>query len=236
MDVATKTLEASTLADIMGYCDPKWISGYTYRGVMNYLMAPSPPILTVANNSEVQPCLLVWGHIRNGEIVLEPAFQLNTRPSLPGRRGPYSLEGRDANGKAVFALSFAPKAVADDPTSQGNFVFAIPLSGGGVARLASLHVTGQGRQASLTDSAATTVQPAPARPANAEVRRLTGDRVALRWDARAHPMVLVRDTETGEVLSFARGGETELFTSKREVELIMSSGVRSQLRRMQVAP
>jgi hypothetical protein len=49
-------------------------------------------------------------------------------------------------------------------------------------------------------------------------------------------MVLVRDTESGEVLSFARGGETELFTGKREVELIMSSGVRSQLRRMPVVP
>jgi hypothetical protein len=236
MDVATKTLEASTLADIMGYCDPKWISDYTYRGVMNYLMAPSPPILGVANNSEVQPCLLVWGHIRNGEIVLEPAFQLNTRPSLPSRRGPYSLEGRDANGKPVFALSFAPKAVADDPTRQENFVFAVPLSSGGAARLTSLHVTGQGRQATLTDSASTAAQRAPAPPRAIQVRRVAGDRVALRWDVRTHPMILVRDTESGEVLSFARGGEIELSTGKREVELIMSSGVRSQLRRMQVAP
>lgn len=236
MDVATKTLEASTLADIMGYCDPKWISDYTYRGVMSYLITPSPPILSVVSNSEVQPCLLVWGYIRNGEIVLEPAFQLNTRPSLPARRGPYSLEGRDANGKAVFALSFAPKAVADDPTSQENFVFAVPLSSGGVARLTSLHVSGQGRQATLTDSAATATQRGPARAGAVQVRRVTGDRVAVRWDARTHPMVLVRDRENGEVLSFARGGEIELSTGKREVEVVMSTGVRSELRRMQVAP
>lgn len=237
MDVATRTLEASTLADIMGYCDPKWISDYTYRGVMNYLMAPSPPLLSVVNSSEVQPCLLIWGHVRNGEIVLEPAFQLNTRPSLPVRRGPYSLEGRDANGKPVFSLAFTPTAVADDPTSQENFVFAVPLSSVGAAQLSSIHVAGKGRQATLTDSAATVARTGgSSSPGTVEVRRVANDRVALRWDDRTHPMVMVRDPDNGEVLSFARGGEVELPTGKKEVDLIMSTGVTSKLRRMRVAP
>ena len=237
MDVAAKTLQASSLPDLMGYCDPKWISDYTYRGVMNYLMAPSPPLLSLVNNSEVQPCLLVWGHIRNGEIFLQPAFQLNARPDLPLRGGAYSMEGRDANGKPIFALSFSPRAVADDPTGQENFVLAVPLSEVRTARLTSIHVAGKGRQVTLTDSAATGAQTGKtSRPDTVELRRVASDRVVLRWDDRVTPMIMVRDPETGEVLSLARGGEIELSTGKRELDLIMSNGVRSKGRRMQVAP
>jgi hypothetical protein len=47
-------------------------------------------------------------------------------------------------------------------------------------------------------------------------------------------MVMVRDPESGEVLSFGRGGEVELVTRKAQVDLLLSSGVRSQLRRMRV--
>jgi hypothetical protein len=234
MDIAAKTLEPSSLPDIMGYCDPKWISDYTYVGVMNYLRSPSPPILSAVAGADVQPCLLVWGHIANGEIVLEPAFQVNTRPSLPGRRGPYLLEGRDSAGQSVFSLSFSPNAVVDAPTPQENFVFAVPLASSGAARLAAIRVSGRGKQALLTDSTGIGQGGTPL-PATVQVQRVGADRVALRWDQRAHPMVMVRDAETGEVLSFASGGEVEVTTSKPQVDVLLSSGVRSQLRRTRVA-
>jgi hypothetical protein len=47
---------------------------------------------------------------------------------------------------------------------------------------------------------------------------------------------MVRDPQTGEVLSFAGGGQVEVATSKAEVDLLLSSGVRSQLRRTRVVP
>jgi hypothetical protein len=234
MDVAAKTLEASNLADIMGYCDPKWISDYTYRGVMSYLRSPSPPILSSVTSADIQPCLLVWGRIENGEIVLEPAFQVNTRPSLPVGRGPYVLEGRDPAGQQLFSLPFNPKAVADVPAPQQNFAFAIPLSSGGVDRLSSIIVSGRGRQAVLADSTGTIPQDSTSPVVVAT--RVGTDRVSLRWDSRTHPMVMVRDPNSGEVLSFARGGNAELATAKRQVDLLVSSGVRSQLRRTRVAP
>ncbi|HEX5575556.1 MAG TPA: hypothetical protein VFX42_06740, partial [Gemmatimonadales bacterium] len=61
-------------------------------------------------------------------------------------------------------------------------------------------------------------------------------RVALRWDHRAYPMVMVRDPDTGEVLSFARGGEVQLLTAKTKVDLLLSNGVTSNRRRVRVAP
>jgi hypothetical protein len=66
------------------------------------------------------------------------------------------------------------------------------------------------------------------------VRRIGGNHVALRWNATAQPMVMVRDVVTGQVLSLARGGDVELTTTKSQLDLIFSNGVRSHLKRVQV--
>jgi hypothetical protein len=45
-------------------------------------------------------------------------------------------------------------------------------------------------------------------------------------------MIVVRDPDTGEVLSLARGGNVRIPTGKTEVDLTVSDGVRSyELRR-----
>jgi hypothetical protein len=228
LDVATRTLQPPTLSDIMGYCDPKWISDYTYRGVFNYLIAPGAPQLSVASQT-TQPCLLVWGHVQDGELVLEPAFQVNTRPSLPARRGLYSLEARADDGTTLFALSFAPNQIADAPGDRKNFVFAVPLSAAKSARLASLRVAGHGREV------VSQLQPG-IQADSVEVRRAAGGGVGLRWNPNAHPMVMVRDPDTGEVLSLARGGEVELPTSKTHLDVLLSNGVKSLVKRVRVTP
>jgi hypothetical protein len=64
----------------------------------------------------------------------------------------------------------------------------------------------------------------PAEPV--ELRSAAGG-IALRWDATASPMVLVRDASSGQVLSFARGGSAVLPANPPEVELVSSDGVRS---------
>jgi hypothetical protein len=222
----TPTLEPATDSDIMGYCANKWISDYTYNGVLTYLLNPSTPQTAVASQS-VQPSLVVWGHMRNGEIVLEPAFQVNTRPSLPAQPGPYTLEARNDDGSTAFALSFAPNEVADARGSQQNFAFAVPMPASTAARLSSLRVTGRGREALTLASSAGAAD-------SVAVRRVGGNHVALRWNAAAQPMVMVRDAVTGQVLSLARGGDVELSTTKSQLDLVFSNGVRSHLKRVQI--
>jgi hypothetical protein len=236
VDVSTQTLEPASLSDVMGYCDPKWISNYTYQGVFNYLLAPSPPFLGSVASQSIQPCLVVWGHILDGELVLEPAFQVDTRPSLPTRAGPYSLEGRASDGSSVFSLSFAPSEIADAPGSQRNFVFAVPLPAARASRLTTLHLNGNGRPAILASTTAVTSPRAAAQAETVELRRVGAGTVSLRWDARTHPMVMVRDAETGQVLSLARGGDAQLSTFKRQVDLVMSDGVKSRVERVTVTP
>ena len=58
--------------------------------------------------------------------------------------------------------------------------------------------------------------------------------MALRWDGAAHPMVMVRDPDTGEVLSFARGGDMEIATTKRELDVVLSDRVGSRVLRVGV--
>jgi hypothetical protein len=233
-DMSTGTVKPPTSTDIMGYCDPKWISEYNYSAVLNYLNPVGPMVQGSAVRTAVQPCLLVWGHIRNGVPVLEPAFQVNTRPSLPTQAGPYSLEGRASDGSPVFSLSFAPSEIADAPGSQQNFVYAVPLPAARATRLTSLHLSGNGRPAFLAATTAVTGAQTAAQTEAVEVRRVAAGTVSLRWDARAHPMVMVRDAQTGEVLSLARGGDAEFSTHKGEVDLVMSDGVKSRVKRVTV--
>ena len=236
LDVTTQTLKASTLGDIMGYCDPKWISDYSYKGVMNFRIA-NPLVASAITEQPVQPSLLVWGHIRDGELVLEPSFQVNARPRLPQNSGPYSIEAQAEDGSTLFALSFAPNEVADIPSRRQNFAFAIPMSAAKAARLSSLRLAGRGREAvSMARVPSAAQARAGGQSDSVEVRRVGAGRVGLRWNAAAHPMVMVRDAATGQVLSFARGGDVELPISTRQVDLVLSNGLKSRSRRVRVGP
>jgi hypothetical protein len=241
VDVGSQTLVPAATSDIMGYCEPKWIGAYTYRAVMDHLLSPPPtrpaPVVTPVLSDEVQLCLVVSGHIRNGELVLEPAFQVNTRPRMPRRSGSYSVEALAEDGSKVFSLSFTPSRVADGESEHQSFVFAVPISRAQVTRLHTLRLAGPGGQKvrSRTQPAAPQLG-ATLPPDSARVRRVAGGKVGVRWDARRHPLVMVRDVETGEVLSFARGGSVDVVSRKRELELVFSDGVQSRVKRVAVQP
>jgi hypothetical protein len=238
MDVAAASLKQATTSDIMGYCDPKWIGSYTYKAVMSYLISPPLSVASAAATGMVQPCLLVWGHIRNGEMVLEPAFQVAMRPRLPRRPGAYRVEARTDDGSSVFSLSFDPSEIADAPGNEGGFVFAVPVTDAQASRLASMRLSGQGGDVVRTRAQPSVIDPQLQGQRTSEtpqVRRVPGGKIAVQWDASTHPMVLVRDPRSGEVLSFARGGSVQVASHTRELELVVSDGVRSSVRRVAVA-
>ena len=241
VDVASASLKPASTSDIMGYCDPKWIGAYTYRAVMSYLVSPPFPVASAATSQMVQPCLLVWGHVRNGELVLEPSFQVTTRPRLPRSPGSFTVDARTEDGASVFRLSFDPSEIADASPSgdDAGFVFAVPVSDVQAARLATVRLSGRGREAVRNRAQPSVLNPRvrlqrTTQPA--QVRRVRGGKVAVDWDATAHPMVMVRDPRTGEVLSFARGGTVQVASHTGELELVLSDGVQSTVRRATVAP
>ncbi len=214
--------------DIMSYCHPQWVSDYTYSAVFNAL---SPAAISAAadvvSNGPAQDCLLVWGHISNGTPVLEPSFEVHTRPVLPRRAGTYAVRGVDASGAQVFSLSFAGHQIADLPGSPRTFAYAVPIAQANRARLAELRMTASGH-------VVRTVSAAGSATADPEVRMTRGasGRAALHWNAARFPMVMVRDAQTGELLSFARGGDAGALAARGDVDLIFSNQVRSVHRRV----
>jgi hypothetical protein len=220
-DVVNESLKPADSHDLMGYCSNEWISDYTYVGVMNWRAAES---VTRPSSAVVQSGMLVWGRIEDGRAVLEPAVRVTARPNLPSRPGPYRLEGRGEDGGRIFAFSFAPLETADHPAAAKHFAFVVPMRPEAAGRLASLHLDGPGLRVSRSEASAD----APAVTAT----RAGAGRLALRWDASKSPLLLVRDPVTGQVLSFARGGASEVATGRDEV-LVTASG-RAALAEMRV--
>ena len=228
-DVAAETLEPPTSPDLMGYCNNEWISDYTYTGVLDFRGAQ--PDVAPAFAQAMQPCLLVWGRIVDGQPVLEPAFQVVTRPSLPARGGAYTLEGRAGDGAGLFRLSFTPEEVADDPHGGRHFAFAVPLP---AARAAQLEVIRLGVPDRPAVSVRATATGAADVALDLHATRAGAGRVSLRWDAAAHPMLMVRDPATGQVLSFAGGGQADVVTDRDALDVQLSNGVRGRSVRVAV--
>lgn len=227
-DVPRQALRPTYFSDIMGYCVDPWVSDYTYEAVLAYRAVGTA--MQARAPQEEQPCLLVWGRIVNGQAVLEPAFQVVTRPVLPSRPGAYRIEGRTLAGATVFSLSFDALEVADDPSGSRHFAFAVPLDRMRAAQLESLRFMAPGTPAAIRMRPA--LQLRLGAPPEAIKAQRTARGVSLTWNPALHPMVMVRDPDTGEVLSFARGGTVEVPTAKGELDLTVSDQVLSRRTRL----
>ncbi|MFL5578317.1 MAG: hypothetical protein ACJ79S_20375 [Gemmatimonadaceae bacterium] len=263
-DVTTRTLKPPTANDIMGYCSGKWISDYTYQGVLSFRAAEAGAAgaagdagaagsagagsaagsgdaadAAPAGGAPVQPCLVVWGRVVRGEPVLEPAFEATTRPALPrGAGGPLALTATAASGATLWSLSFAGDEIADSPTGDRTFAFAIPLGRARAGEIAALRFAAGGRStASAAAGAAPPNAPAPAEPDVRVARTGRARWVRVRWNAARHPMLVVRDPRSGAILAFARGGDARVRTARDgddAVDVVASDRVRSAARRVPV--
>lgn len=231
-DLSTGTLRLPSSPDLMGYCTNPWIGAYNYVGAMNYRAAnESPDVATVAGGvagiASPRASLLVWGRVERGQLVLEPTFSLVTRPVVPARSGPYRVEGIARDGRRLFSYSFDGETPADaeDATAR-HFAFAIPMDATTQSELASIRLSGPGAASAVMQAS-----PAPA-GVSAAVNAVgatatSSDVVRVQWGATAARMALVRDRRTGEVLSFARGGDARIRTAASDLEVILSDGIHS---------
>lgn len=220
--------------DLMSYCDPEWISRYTWQAVMDYRLvhdgARGP------QSAAPQPVVLVWGSVRDGQVVLEPAFELTAPATLPDRPGPYRLETRDAAGALLYSLSFDGTEVMDGAPGERHFAFAVPRAALRLDQAASLRLSGAGAHAvRLSRAPAAGVLPVAA-PRFSVARTDAGGRPGVRvdWEAARYPMVMARDPATGQVLGFGRDGRMEVRTDAASLELLFSDGVRTTARLVRV--
>lgn len=226
LDAATAQLKSpGTHADFMSYCDPTWISDYTYEAILSYRAAEAGAQVLAA----AEPSLIVSGRVRDGRLELKPVFQAVTVPRLPDRGGAYRLEGIADDGTTAFSVSFDPAPIADIAGDHRYFSFAIPLRALDGRPLQRIRFVGPGAApAELTSSAGPAAQ--------VTVQREADDRVRLEWDADRAPLVVVRDPRTGDILSFARGGSALIRTDATELELDVARGLETARQRVGVEP
>jgi hypothetical protein len=226
----SQLLAPASYVDLMSYCQELWISDYTYKAVLDY-RALHPQSISAAS----QRGLLVWGRIRPEGVVLEPSFEIDAPPSLPSRTGPYSVQATDATGRELFNLSFEGDAL-DHMPDERVFAFVVPLPAT-AGRPAALRLRANGHEANRRSSV-----PMPAAGdstgalASVRLSRAAGPRSRLEWDAGTYPMALVRDPATGQVLSFARGGQGDIALPGRDLDVTFSDGVRSVRRLVGINP
>jgi hypothetical protein len=213
-DLSGGALKTPVLRDLMSYCDPSWISDYTYKAILDYRESFPMKAGAVTTGSR-ESGLLVWGRIEQGRVILEPGFEVDAPPSLPS----YQLSGLGSSGESLFSISFAGERVADSPNGDDEtFAFVIPMAALRGVDLDRLRLSARGRQVEMRSSGGGAL-PAAQRMANGRVR--------LTWDGAAGRAALVRDAGTGAILSIARGS-VELPGAGTGFEVTVSDGVKSR--------
>ena len=218
----------STKSDIMGYCANQWISDYTYKGVLAYRASTGGGPMVQANAAGRG--LLVWGQVGPNGVTLEPSFEVTALPSLPARAGSNNVQALDARGNTIFSLSFEGDEVDHMPGVR-HFAYVVPLPQG-YAAPSAMRVSDNRRLLRSVSPSSGVIPNEVREPHLARV----GSRVRVTWDAAQHPMVMVRDAATGQILSFARGGTAEVTTQRGELEVVLSNGVTSTRKVMKVLP
>lgn len=231
-DLTTSTFKAATIPDIMSYCVPAWVSDFNYKGIMSY--RETSPFDAGASQAHVEPGLLVWGRITRDSVILEPAFEVNAPPSLPPAAGPFRIEATAEDGTPAFALSFEGSPVDHGRGAHDRqFAFVVPQRAFAGRALSALRLSAPGRVAELRSSARTRQELARLDSRSLRVRRRAGDAL-LTWSNASIRGALVRDAQTGDVLTIARTPSSRLGTSTREVDIVVSDGVRSRVHHLPV--
>ncbi|MGQ0642863.1 MAG: hypothetical protein ACT4P6_19125, partial [Gemmatimonadaceae bacterium] len=234
-DLTASLFKAPSIADVMGYCSSPWVSDYTYKGILSY-RETHPLVATATALRAPEPGLLVWGRITGDAVVLEPAFEIVARPLLPQRSGPHRIEGLAEDGSVLFSLGFDGESVDHGPAADRHFAFVVPQSLLRGRPLGTLRLRGRGRTAELRSSPDAALRLRTMDAAASRVRRAPageGRFSEVTWSAPVRG-VLVRDAQTGDILSLARGSVARFQTPAAEVELVLSDGLRSLTKRVVV--
>jgi hypothetical protein len=127
----------------------------------------------------------------------------------------------------VLDMTFDGYAIDHMPGVRA-FSYAIPLSTLGGEAPSRLRLEAEGVEVERRRTSA------GAGSDDVRVERTGADKVRLQWNAARSPMIVVRDGRTGAILSFARGGDVQVTSNAAEIEVNMSDGVKSTLRRLRV--
>ncbi len=235
----TNALVGTTTKDLMGYCNPTWVSDYNWMRVMTSRQASGAMEVTSTDGDG----LLVWGRVVNGTVHLEPAFRVKAPATAASARASHVVEALDSEGNVLLSLPIVAERV-DHVTDHDERQFAavVPWTAALEQALSNVRVrdlrspllaatraSASAVSARLTRSARAARALALPDPA-ASVEGAPAGRVRVRWNSTAFPMAMVRDAATGQVMGFVRRSGDAVVSGGRRLEVVYSDGVRSIVR------
>jgi len=226
-------LKPTTDTDIMGYCSNQWIADYVYKSVLSFRAAQGTSfdiqqdVTNDLTSSGPTEGLLVWGRLEGGRMILEPTFRVAATGATV-QAGPYIWQAKDAQGRVLKSVPFQTYEVADLPNDEPqHFAFVVPMDAATMGAVDTVRIV-KGASELAIQKAKSAAQTQGAMNIF-RVSDLPGRRAEIHWDAVTHPVVMLRDTKTGEVRGFLRGGDATIEDVPESLELQLSDGVKSNV-------
>ncbi len=212
-----------TTFDFMGNCTPRWVSDYTWDGLLSWRTLEDAAAAQ-ARAVALQECLIVWGAVTGDSIHLEPSFVMTARPSLPQRSGTFQLAATSVTGGSLFSFSFDPTQL---DLGARRFMFAVPVTQADRNALARVTITGEGKtsvRARMPPSFALSALAANAAP---RIAASSANRTTITWDTVAAPLLVVRDAASGRLLGMSQAGRLTVAANPTTLQIVLSDGLRS---------
>lgn len=186
---------ASTLADVMSYCKPVWISAYSWRAMYQFRRgALAVPVTRVARS----PAILVSGSIAaDGAVTLRPLLSADAVVDSDSGDGDVRVDVRDATGGTMASARVRSQAL-DHADGVRQFLAVLPASG--AVRVRTVQASSRNGAVAVRTVAGGTdsVSVRAVSAGVSELRSLNGE------------AVLVRNSGTGDVLAIGWNGTVRI--------------------------
>jgi hypothetical protein len=113
--------------DIMSYCDPMWVSDYTYKGLLENQISVAAASERMAKQSQQEVLLIRAKFDQDNEIKLNPVYSLTGRPSNVLEDSQYQVEFLDADGKVIASQGVEILLAEGDEISMQAINARIPI-------------------------------------------------------------------------------------------------------------
>ena len=187
--------------DLMSYCNPRWISDFSFTNALRYRLFDEGAHAGRAVAASTARSLLLWGGIRTDSVpYLEPTFVLEAPSALPESTGAHRIAGHARDGSRLFSFTFAMPQDADGDGSS-SFAFVLPVRSAWEGNLASITLTGPGGSATL-DADSNEPMVILRNPRNGQVRAILRDPASA---TRSGAEVVGQAAGPGLEMLFSRG-------------------------------
>jgi hypothetical protein len=230
-DMFEKVLLPPTHKDFMSYCGPVWISEYHYNKVMDYRAPKVAAQQKTQLASVAEPVFMVSGHISDSGTQQEAA---STTLIFPGSKkiqlatnGQYRADVVDSQDQVLFSTTFNGQSV--DHSEEVNFTFHVPrqVLANSLQTLRISHDDVLLLETSIGESQTASVQKATS---PVQALRVAGDTVKVSWLVGESEQLLIRDSETQNILALDDTGLITVYSDSATLEVIRikSSGQTTQ--------